>query len=402
MMASYESIYPLRKVSREDFTNLCEVLWNWRPCTEWAKEGDCQRRLRRIECPCQKADGLTAFFDFYRNTTAHYVPELTNNSVLTLRTHSDLQRVIESIKSYPNKPRLQLTKEHFGHYETWDSQGLPSDDENRAFNLATRVMTMLQCSVEGQSDGLLEAGSQPTIWRSDQSFNQFINSAIPKRSQVSFESHNDTSPSIILPSSSITAKRLKTVAKLKLIPTDDVRDHLLLNERNGTVAVYHYTSVLKEHLGISQDQDARTSSEQAAAQYTALPGQLLTETLNSLKYVLFPIEPESQSILRSLVARDGFDPDNCGVDASSWKPLEGEPLRYEYWGARLMRLYDELEHPTPRGFLESWLERRSGARYVMFVTLIGVLIAIMLGILSLAVSIFQAWVSWQQWQHPVA
>jgi len=64
-------------------------------------------------------------------------------------------------------------------------------------------------------------------------------------------------------------------------------------------------------------------------------------------------------------------------------------------------LYDELENPTPRGFFEKWLERRSGARYVMMATLTGVVIAIILGMFGLAVSIFQAWVGWQQWKHPI-
>lgn len=38
----------------------------------------------------------------------------------------------------------------------------------------------------------------------------------------------------------------------------------------------------------------------------------------------------------------------------------------------------------------------------MMATLAGVLIAVLLGILSVAVSIVQAWVGWQQWQHPVS
>lgn len=55
-----------------------------------------------------------------------------------------------------------------------------------------------------------------------------------------------------------------------------------------------------------------------------------------------------------------------------------------------MDLYDELQNPTPRGPLETWMERNSSFRYVMMATLAGVLIAVLLGILSLAVSIFLA------------
>jgi hypothetical protein len=128
----------------------------------------------------------------------------------------------------------------------------------------------------------------------------------------------------------------------------------------------------------------------------------MLETLHTLKYVLFPIDPESQTILRSLINKKNLDPDICRLDTLSWQSSYEEPSAYEYWGERLLDLYDELESPTPRGFLEEWMERKSGARYVMMATLAGVLIAILLGILSLAVSIFQAWVSWQQWKHPIS
>jgi hypothetical protein len=66
-----------------------------------------------------------------------------------------------------------------------------------------------------------------------------------------------------------------------------------------------------------------------------------------------------------------------------------------------MDLHEELESPTPRGIMEKWFERKSGARYAMMATLVGVVIAVILGLFGLAVSIFQAWIGWQQWQHPV-
>jgi len=66
-----------------------------------------------------------------------------------------------------------------------------------------------------------------------------------------------------------------------------------------------------------------------------------------------------------------------------------------------MDLYEEIENPKPRSFVDKWLEQRSKARHVMFATLAGVIIAILLGLLGLAVSIFQAWVSYKAWKYPV-
>ena len=97
-----------------------------------------------------------------------------------------------------------------------------------------------------------------------------------------------------------------------------------------------------------------------------------------------------------------LDPDCLKFEPSTYQ-LQGEnTIRYRYLESRLVDLYEELDNPTPRGYLEKWLERKSGARYVMMATLGGVAIAILLGALAFAVSIFQAWVGWQQWQHPVA
>jgi hypothetical protein len=56
--------------------------------------------------------------------------------------------------------------------------------------------------------------------------------------------------------------------------------------------------------------------------------------------------------------------------------------------------------PTPRGF-EKWFERKSGARYVMMATIAGVFLAIFLGMASLALGGYQAWIGYQQWQHPI-
>lgn len=118
--------------------------------------------------------------------------------------------------------------------------------------------------------------------------------------------------------------------------------------------------------------------------------------------MLFPDEVASQSILRTLVSRNKFDPDLLRVvDSPLYLSAVNAPIKCQYWGNRLMDLYEEIENPTPRGFFEKWLERKSGARYVMMATLVGVGFAILLGFFSLAVSIFQAWIGWQQWQHPI-
>jgi multisubunit Na+/H+ antiporter MnhB subunit len=64
---------------------------------------------------------------------------------------------------------------------------------------------------------------------------------------------------------------------------------------------------------------------------------------------------------------------------------------YCYWGYRLLELYEELKEPRPRGIFH-WVQERTEKRHFMMLTIVGVLFAV----LSLAVSVFSALVSYQQ------
>ncbi|CCF41709.1 hypothetical protein CH063_02658 [Colletotrichum higginsianum] len=142
-------------------------------------------------------------------------------------------------------------------------------------------------------------------------------------------------------------------------------------------------------------------NDQADDQRCILPRQLALETLDSLQKVLFPPDKDSRALLRSLVSKASFDPDCLCLSSVSYRSNDERDLSYHYWGSRLMDLYDELENPRPRGLIDIWLEQRSKARHVMLATLVGVIIAVILGMLGLVVGIFQAWVAYQAWKHPV-
>lgn len=125
------------------------------------------------------------------------------------------------------------------------------------------------------------------------------------------------------------------------------------------------------------------------------------EVLDSLQNVLFPFDSGSEQILRDLVSKQALDPDCLRYDAAVYRGNGEGELSYSYFGNRLVDLFEELEDPSPRGILETWFQRKSGARHVMKATLIGVIIAIVLGILGLVVGIFQAWVAYEAWKYPV-
>ena len=105
---------------------------------------------------------------------------------------------------------------------------------------------------------------------------------------------------------------------------------------------------------------------------------------------MFPLwDSESTSLLKSLVDSASFDADLLSGGDSSFLRDDEEKIDYLYLGGRLSEIYDEIRNPQPRGLWARWVERRSGARYVMQATLLGVAIALLLGIASLAISIFQ-------------
>jgi hypothetical protein len=126
----------------------------------------------------------------------------------------------------------------------------------------------------------------------------------------------------------------------------------------------------------------------------ALPHQLALEVLDSMQKVLFPLDdPKSRILLSSLTSTSGFDPDCLRFEFSSIQNAEEKDISYYYSGARLL-LCSEMENPTQRG-IEKWCKvcndgNTSWHHYCSSV-----------GILGLAVSVYQAWVGYQEWQHPV-
>jgi hypothetical protein len=133
-----------------------------------------------------------------------------------------------------------------------------------------------------------------------------------------------------------------------------------------------------------------------------LPRQYVLEVLKSTQQILFPLwDSESIDLLQLLVKSSSFDKDILNGQDTSFLRDDEEKIEFQYLGQRLSEIYEEIQNPRPRGWLENWLERRSGARYVMLATVAGVMFAVFLGIASLAVSSYQTYLSFQAWQHPI-
>lgn len=407
------ALFPLKNIDEIHLQELCLALWRWDRCEVCLRGQPCELTT----CPWKRWTRLKPFFQFYKACTAFYVPELLSGKCPALSGHNDLFNIIRLLQDKRTTSREVLIAEYFSTCCREDSQPEESDI-HRAFNLALRIMAMVTCSGENQPADLFDAGSEPLEWRDSESLLQFFESTFPTRDYPTLNEKDE----LEIDRSQLKAVQLQRIAGLKFHGTDNLRDHLRINQDTGVVELYHHTSVLKEYLnmkGPDLSNSALTAKTLRFVEFpkclsvldktiypeshtcdSIIPRQLALETLDSIQKIIFPMDRESQRMLRSLVSKQNLDPDLLRFDTAINRAEHN--LKYQYWGSRLMDLYDEIENPKPRGLLEQWIERKSGARYIMMATLAGVVIAVVLGLLGLAIGIFQAWVGYQQWKHPVA
>ncbi|THV50523.1 hypothetical protein BGAL_0147g00260 [Botrytis galanthina] len=378
---SLEYKYPLGKVTTPQLQALTTVLWSWSICTECPTEPPC----KNPNCSWSRSTTLSRYFEFFKKSTSGYKCSTVPGQSPGLSSYDDLFRIIKQLKSNPELSKAELLEKLFTDRPTRPYQ-------ERALNLAVQVVTMINCSAFRQSSVLSEYGNEQARWHLNDTFAQFLNNAFPKTSH----------PSIDEIKSELLATKFKKNARLELRPTDDLRNHLKLDRKLGVVEIFHHASFLKEQLRLTKEQPQGVSVSDLI-RIGALPRGLVIEVLDSIQKVIFDVaDVKSKELLLSLTSTStcNFDPDILRYENVSIRNPEEQDIQYHYFGARLLDLHEELRNPTPRGF-EKWFERKSSPRFVMMATIAGVLFAIFLGLLSLALGGFQAYVGYMAWKHPV-
>lgn len=106
---------------------------------------------------------------------------------------------------------------------------------------------MVNCSTTIRSSRDLEFGSEAIPWDDDMSYARFIEYAFPKAHGLTFDNFYgpQKSRSVKL---KLKATRLRRVARLRLEATDDLSNHLSLDQEQGVLQIYHHTAFLKESL----------------------------------------------------------------------------------------------------------------------------------------------------------
>jgi hypothetical protein len=162
----------------------------------------------------------------------------------------DVLGVIARVKREPGTTRKQLE-------EDMASQGQTRGRRERGLvNVAVKLMLMVDCSPPDYSSDKLETGAFQASWSDDVAFSKFVQDAFslgnhPALSYPSNPEYYDVKDELL-------ATKLKEVLDVRLLPTDDLRNHLKLDRRRNSLSIFHHVGFLKEQLRLTKQirQDA--------------------------------------------------------------------------------------------------------------------------------------------------
>ncbi|KAF5538495.1 hypothetical protein FMEXI_9364 [Fusarium mexicanum] len=380
-------------LSQDVYLDVAIALWSWdlsQACNERRPHACVHQR-----CIGGRIPQLQRYFAYYKAIVSTYM-DATSANTRRIETHEDLFQVVSILKSNPDATLSELCR------LTLPSTSSQRPDETRqvdAVALGVKALLMIDPSALHHSSDRLEKGTYRIHWREDVPLSKYIQDSFPLGNHNVLSYNNSELFAEV--KKGLKAVNLKKRLGITIRATSDIRNHLHFDRKNNYVEVYHYTSFLKEQLRVTQDV-GDCSSPSSSLKRGVLPRQLVLEVLDSLQGTLFPLsDPRSKKLLRSLISKCSFDPDILNFEVSTVRRVGEESVPYVYLADRLADLYNELQTPRPRGWLQQSMQRKSGARHVMMATLIGVIFAVLLGIASLAVSSYQTWIAYQAWKHPV-
>ncbi|KAF7933297.1 hypothetical protein BELL_0398g00140 [Botrytis elliptica] len=375
------AIFALRKVTTAQLQELTKTLWSWQICIDCQAGTPCTTP----NCTWYRSTVLGSYFEFFKSSAYNYKYNLTSGQSPGLACFEDLLEIIKALKAYPEYTKAELLEALFPDRPA-------RADQERALDLAAQVVMMINCSASRQSSVLMEYGTQGARWYYEDCYISFLHDIFPKTAH----------PSIDEMKNKLRATKLKKQAGLRFQATNDLRNHLRLDRKTGVVEIFHQTAFLKEQLRLSKEIPSNMSANDLIIE-GVLPRALALEVLDSIQKILFPLaDIKTKELLLTLTSPStcNFDTDMLRYESASIRNQEEQNIQYHYFGARLADLHQELTNPTPRG-LEKWFERKSSPRFVMMATIAGVMFAIFLGLMSLALGGFQAYFGYMAWKHPV-
>ena len=248
-----------KEMNSSELRNLCRVLWDWPFCVDCEAGKQCHAPADTwsLTCSSWRLRRLKCFIKYYKRQCIVYL-DATESPRKSLRTHADLLRLIEKIRSKPSSTKSEVIDEleaGIGSQGSTQEFAQPTIsatlDSEFAVDLAARIMLMVNCFSQSRGISILEQGLHQIPWQRDVSFDAYVDQLFPS---VWKENPEDASRDL---SDDLRAKlaagKLKNHLGICFRPTDDLTRHLELDHQNNTLEVFQHTTILKEHLRLSKN-----------------------------------------------------------------------------------------------------------------------------------------------------
>ena len=187
----------------------------------------------------ERARNYSAYIGFYTSTFCPFAATRTAVQVdnTALRSHT---QVLDALKTLCSDPKA--TRHHLE--ETLFPLNILDRDREDAIRSLVLVCLMLDCSLKDKYSRDFQIGGYlPPKWEKDESFDHFVDRALPKGLTKDHE--------IRMHRNSLKAWKLEKRLGIKFKSTNNITEHLLYDPAARVVRVFHQTAYLKAHLARS-------------------------------------------------------------------------------------------------------------------------------------------------------
>ncbi|KAI0515091.1 hypothetical protein F5B22DRAFT_201652 [Xylaria bambusicola] len=328
---------------------LGEVLWSWQRCD------GCQANMKCQTTVCSSyISRAKRYMKYYEALVLDYHDELPLEGQ-PFKTHGDIWKAILLLTTHPELTRAEFSRLISAPSVAPVNHNLLID----ATTLVVKIVCMTDCSSLYYSPRRLEEGNMGLVWGDQTPFEKYLQDLFATQSHPVWSSQHGQNEVLCTRRSRMRATKLRKHLGLTVCPTHEIRDHLRLDTRRNEIKIFHYTSFIKENL----------KAKRNSSVINLLPRQLLLEILDSTQRILFPLsDAKSRKLLRHLISNSdyAFDPEIEKFELSIFSNPGEENIPYVYLAERLEELFQELQSPKPRTWLDKQMQRRSGARYSEF------------------------------------
>ncbi|KAI0023787.1 hypothetical protein F4780DRAFT_727820 [Xylariomycetidae sp. FL0641] len=339
-------------------------------------------------------DELDAFFKHYCTVVC---PSCSGDAVMNvdtpaLKSHND---VLNAVRVITQNPEISFD-DFVDRIVDSKSIGASSREKQHVARLAMMVPFAIYCTPRNTYlDNVTHQRAHHMIWEDDTPFLAFMETVFQcgsasMRTPELQQRIVDMRPHL----SSLKAWKLGKRYGIKVKGTDNLLDHLHLDRQTSTLKVYRHVSLIRMQLAKTKHEPLELSMEESLKMIT-LPPKLLLETLVTFHGILFPIgdvtDRRTREALEHMIETQSFDPQGLWYGYVRAIPPD---MAYDYWGHRLLALYEYVKQPPPANAVVAWFERHTSERNALTVAILALFLSTFFGLLSFIVGLLQLLLSW--------